>query len=213
MEGEGSQEIFDKASTYVQHIIFCFEYMLIACNHTLQTQGFKTLMNYPKDFRFDIILFDMSIGECLLPLIQKFNYPPAVGLSAYLLPAYLSYDFGNDLHPSYVPTYYTPYSSDMTFVQRLENFVLIYTNIFIRDFITHWSQNRMMLKAFGDDMDSVSNLRNHVSLLLSNLDPVINHPEGLTPNIIPVGGLHIRPKKLPKVSMLLTTFSKFEYPT
>jgi hypothetical protein len=45
--------------------------------------GLNTLLNYPDDFKFDLVLYDYTVGPCLLGLIKKFNYPTVVGVSAF----------------------------------------------------------------------------------------------------------------------------------
>lgn len=69
--------------------------------------------------------------------------------------------------------------------------------------------NSMMLEAFGKGLDPIQDLENHLSLLLTNLDPILNQPQPITPNIIQVAGLHIKPKKLPKVTYILDITSYF----
>uniref|UniRef100_A0A6P7FXA7 UDP-glucuronosyltransferase 2B19-like isoform X2 n=1 Tax=Diabrotica virgifera virgifera TaxID=50390 RepID=A0A6P7FXA7_DIAVI len=48
---------------------------------------------------------------------------------------------------------------------------------------------------FGEQIDSLDSLENLISLLLCNLMQGFSHPQPLSPNIIPVGGLHIKPAK------------------
>jgi glucuronosyltransferase len=40
--------------------------------------GIKTLLSYPDNFKFDLVLYDFTIGPALLGIIKKFNYPPVI---------------------------------------------------------------------------------------------------------------------------------------
>ncbi|KAF5282558.1 hypothetical protein FQA39_LY04965 [Lamprigera yunnana] len=79
----------------------------LCCEHDLDTKGLQTLMNYPRDFKFDLIIFDVTLKQCLYPLIYRFNNPPVVAVTPFLLSPVFSHILGNPLQPSYFPYYST----------------------------------------------------------------------------------------------------------
>ncbi|CAG9860632.1 unnamed protein product [Phyllotreta striolata] len=59
--------------------------------------------------------------------------------------------------------------------------------------------NAMAKETFGKDTEDIQTIEKHIPVLLANLMLGFHYSQPLTPNIIPVGGLHIRsPKGLPE---------------
>lgn len=88
----------------------------------LETKGFQTLLDYPDDFRFDLIVYDFTPGACLLGFMHKFKSPPLVSITAYGNPSLSNSLVGGHQYYSYVPHYYLHYENDMNLWQRLYNF-------------------------------------------------------------------------------------------
>lgn len=91
---------------------------------SLKTKGFRQLLNYPDDFKFDLVLYDFSLGPCALPFLHKFNYPPLISLSPYGHPSYLTQLTGGNHYYSYVQHVSFTYHLDMTLWQRIYNFAI-----------------------------------------------------------------------------------------
>ncbi|KAG5891753.1 hypothetical protein JTB14_012487 [Gonioctena quinquepunctata] len=191
-------EKFSRMGAYALIHLF-FEYSEMLCDHTLDTKGLQTLIDYPKNFKFDLILIELTIGPCLAPLIQKFNYPPVVGVTPFLLPLPLSELFGNIVQPSFNPIYVTVFSDDMSFWERLQNYFWIKFEQHVFHNPSLKKVEQLSRRKFGQDMHSFERLQRHISILLCNLWPGYHYPQPLPPSIIPVGGLHINStKKLPQ---------------
>lgn len=128
-----------KVSPLMQPIFFT-EYTLQTCNgekyltqflslnifstEVIKTKSFRTLLAYPDDFRFDLIINDFTQGNCLLGFLHKFNYPPLLSVTAFSQPPYLNAFIGGHHYSSYVPHYAVPYHGDMNFFQRFYNFIV-----------------------------------------------------------------------------------------
>lgn len=91
---------------------------------TLQSSGFRTLLEYSSDFRFDLIINDYLVGGCLLGFVHKFNYPPLLSVTAFSHPPYTVALIGGHHYYSYVPHYNLFYQDDMNFFQRFYNFAV-----------------------------------------------------------------------------------------
>lgn len=65
------------------------------------SEGFQTLLNYPDDFKFDLILTDFALGPCLLPFLHKFKYPPLIGFTAFNAPSNKIKLVGGHFYPAY----------------------------------------------------------------------------------------------------------------
>ncbi|XP_044263388.1 UDP-glycosyltransferase UGT5-like [Tribolium madens] len=170
------------------------EWCIFACEKSLHSQGLKKLLSYPQDF-FELIIFDVTSGPCLYPLMQKFNYPPSIAVTAFLLPTFVSHNFGNQLYPSYIPWYGLQYTTHMTFTERVWNFLFTYADIIRRKLSLYRKEHNIAKEIFGENIPSMEEFERRISLVLANTDPILNHPQPVAPNIIPVGGLHTRKSK------------------
>jgi glucuronosyltransferase len=85
-------------------------------------KGMNFIRNYPKDFKFDLVVHDFTCGPCLLGLLPKFRYPPLVGISAFNNPPYTVDIVGGDkLGLTVKPFYGLYYDSNMNIFQRFKN--------------------------------------------------------------------------------------------
>lgn len=87
----------------------------------LKTNGMKQILNYPNNFKFDLIVYDNTCGPCLLFLAEKFNNPPIVAATAFLNPPITTDLVGGHKHTAYIPYYGLRYDSDMNFCERVHN--------------------------------------------------------------------------------------------
>ncbi|KAF5300891.1 hypothetical protein FQR65_LT09054 [Abscondita terminalis] len=172
-----------------------YEFSKFVCEHDLASNGLTTLMNYPKDFKFDLIVFDVTYVQCLYPIIDRFNNPPVVGVTPFLLPPVYSHVFGNPLESAYMPIYSTIFTDRMNFKERLINFFLIYAEVIYRQYIAMPEEYALAKKYFGENTRSLIDIERNISILLANTDPNMEYPLDLPPNIIPVGGLQVQPAK------------------
>ncbi|KAF5280903.1 hypothetical protein FQR65_LT03052 [Abscondita terminalis] len=204
---EGIYDILDskfesneiKEETAIKSMRALFNHVEFCCSYDYNTTGFKTLQEYPKKYKFDLIIFDASYGRCFYPLISRFNNPPAVAVTPYRLPPILSNAFGNHLHTSYNPYYNTEFSTKMSFKERLLNFFYVYVEVMYRKNSFSPRENKIVKDYFGELTPALRDYERNISLLLTNVDFVFDYPMALPPNIIPVGGLHLKaPKALPK---------------
>lgn len=90
----------------------------------VETKEFHQLNDYPSDFKFDLVMHDLSIGSCLLPFLHKFNYPPLISVTAYGHPSFLNDLVGGHHYYAYVPHDSLPFDDNMTFPQRFYNFLV-----------------------------------------------------------------------------------------
>lgn len=174
------------------------------CLKDMQTEGLNTLLSYPTNYKFDLIIFDVSTDSCLYPLIDLFGTPPVIGVAPFLLPLPLSNMFGNSLQSLYVPYYATDFPPNMSFEQRFWNSVYIYYEIYYKEFVSTPRLYKLAQEKFGKGIRWFGDVERGIHLLLSNIDPVLDYPIALPPNIIPVGGLHVKPaNKLNKVRRII----------
>lgn len=101
------------------------EFCIPNCKAIMQAEkGIDKILNYPNNFKFDLVINDFTCGPCLIPLIHKFNYPPTIGVTAFLNPPFTDLTIGGHKYPAYVPHFIINFPQIMSFSQRLYNFLL-----------------------------------------------------------------------------------------
>lgn len=84
----------------------------------------KTILSYPDNFKFDLVIHDYTCGPCLLFLLKKFNNPPLVSVTAFANPDYTLDLVGGHKHCAYVPFYGLNYGANMNLFQRTWNCII-----------------------------------------------------------------------------------------
>lgn len=90
----------------------------------LKSDAFHALNSYPDDFKFDLVIYDLTAGPCFLPFLHKFKYPPMIAVTAFTNPSFITSFMGGNHYYSYVPHTFLPFSQNMTFWQRVQNFAM-----------------------------------------------------------------------------------------
>jgi hypothetical protein len=89
-------------------------------------KGLDVLLNYPNDFKFDLIIHDTTCGPCMLPIAQKFKFPSMVGVTPFLNPPSTINVVGGHKYPGYVPHFVNNNPQIMNFMQRIYNTYLYF---------------------------------------------------------------------------------------
>ncbi|KAJ8954689.1 hypothetical protein NQ318_011381 [Aromia moschata] len=163
--------------------------------NTLEHKNFQKMLN--SNAHFDAIILEQFNNDALKVLAHHYKAPlilfSSLGANSWFNPL-----IGNPSPPSYIPEPLMPYTSDMTFWQRLENFVFAVLSELSRQLIFFPAQNRIM-KEFFPDVPDLSILNYNTSLVFVNSHESTNQPVPRVPNMVDIGGYHINPpKELPK---------------
>ncbi|XP_055688538.1 UDP-glycosyltransferase UGT5-like [Lutzomyia longipalpis] len=179
----GRSNVFMKILVYVA-------FTMRALQGSAISTGYQKLLNYPDDFKFDLIINDFTAGPILLPFATKFQNVPIIGASAHYSVSFALPLVGGVATPSYVP--YIFFASDLTsFKDRLTNFVALYVDYFIRDYYIAPKIHSTLGKDFPNLKD-VTELDKLTKIVLLNKDSSIGVPEQSLPNVVFVGGMQIR---------------------
>ncbi|XP_071053670.1 uncharacterized protein [Onthophagus taurus] len=166
------------------------------CKYSLNTQQFKQLLGYPKD-SFDLIIFDITLSECFLPLIDHFGLPPTVAVTAFGMNTYYN-DIVGQSTENYIPYFGLPYTDQMSFFERMHNLFYLTMESIIR-VNSIKKLNVISKESFGTKSRSIEDLFKEISLIFPNDNPILDYPRPTAPNVIPIGGVQVKPpKKLDK---------------
>lgn len=172
------------------------------CDEGLQIPEVQELIKINHKDKFDLIISTIFFSDCYLGFVHKFEAP-----LIFISPGghvFGSHEFIGDPDPwSHVPAIMLPYTDRMNFQERFLNtlFGLIFK-------ATRWYinslQDNVMRRHFGSDVPFVGDLQRNASLMLLNTHVSLSYPRPTVPNVIYVGGMHVKPpKELPKVSGFL----------
>lgn len=101
-----------------------YSFSTLACKGIQRASGLQTLLNYPENFQFDLIIYDYTLGPCLLGFMHRFGYPAVVGVTSFNNPPFTPNIVGGHIQFSYQPYFTSKFSNKMTFWERLYNLYL-----------------------------------------------------------------------------------------
>ncbi|KAH8369563.1 hypothetical protein KR093_000152, partial [Drosophila rubida] len=159
------------------------------------SKGLQQLLDYPDDFKFDVIINDYTMGPYLLGFVHKFNYPPVIGITAFHNKPLVLDFMSNSYFPALIPYYSTLYNPKMNFFQRFDNTLIFALDTIYRRLYYNPKLDEIMRPFFGPDMPALSELAKLTKISLINTHPATDYVESLPPNIIEIGGMQGRPGK------------------
>lgn len=108
-------------ATPIEGVDILYGFSIAACNGIRRAKGLQTLLNYPNEFKFDLVLYDYTLGPCILGYLHKFNYPPLISYTAYNNPPHTTTIIGGHNYFSYMPHFAAMYDNRMSFWERSVN--------------------------------------------------------------------------------------------
>ncbi|XP_071453613.1 UDP-glucosyltransferase 2-like [Hetaerina americana] len=168
------------------------------CNDVLSMPEMKKLMD-PKEMgvNFDLMLISHFFSECFYPYAHIYDVPVITISPAGSFPT-TDGMFGNIALPSFVPNSFFSFADRMNFVERTINLMSVLGVNFYMNFFIYPGHEKVARVYFGD-IPPLTEIMKRTSLILLNNHFTYNYPRPLTPNMIEVGGIHLKsPNPLPK---------------
>lgn len=164
----------------------------------LNTAAFTTLTNYPKDFKFDLMIYDYLSAYALVSLKEVFNNPPLVAVSPYPDIAITNLLTRGPDYFSFVPHMLKDEVED-SFWGRLENFLITSIYHALEELYLLPGATKAVRKVLPAQVQTIHEMLLSSKIQMANYHPVIDQVQPILPSVIPVGGLQIaEPKPLPK---------------
>lgn len=164
---------------------------LLYANHSMLNENFQHFLKIKQDF--DVIIIEPCSVDALYGIGQHFK-APIISLSA-LGPAKFITDLdGTPRFASYIPYVMNPYSDHMTFWQRMHNSLTFWCEDVAKKIYYNRIQEKVMRKAFPntENWPSIETIKQNVSLILLNSHVTYSTARPHGPNVIEVGGMHIK---------------------
>lgn len=192
-------DFFEMHKRPLELLRFLDEFSIICCKAGIKSKGFEQLMNYPKQFKFDLFMSDYMFGPCFASLLMhRFGNPPYIPSAPYNALSTSSPLIGSYAYSGAIPNHSFDVPVVMTFLERLQNWLYDVYEIIRKD-VYLYPESDAIIKQIFPDAPSAKDLQKSIRLLFINNNPLIQYKEPQMPNVIPVGGMQIRkPKPLPE---------------
>ncbi|KAL1509622.1 hypothetical protein ABEB36_004332 [Hypothenemus hampei] len=141
--------------------------------------------------KYDVFITELFGSDCMLGWSWYFHIPSIIMTSSANLP-WVSERFGLPDNPSYIPTYFAGYKSEMNLYERIHNTWTLLEAKFLYHIYSSRPSNIVAKKFFGEELPDLEVLAKETSLQLVNTHFSVNNVRPLVPNVIEVAGLHIQ---------------------
>ncbi|EDW76574.1 uncharacterized protein Dwil_GK14593 [Drosophila willistoni] len=164
-----------------------------ACNLTLNGEALEQILRHPPGY-YDVIMMEQFNTDCLMSVAHQLRAPVIAMSSCALMPWHYE-RMGAPLIPSYISALFMGKSQEMSFGGRLANWFTVHSLNLLYKLFSIPAADALVRQKFGPQMPSVGEMVKNTSLMLINQHFSLSGPKPLPPNVIEVGGVHIKPAK------------------
>ncbi|XP_061392912.1 UDP-glucosyltransferase 2-like [Musca vetustissima] len=149
--------------------------------------------------KFDLLIVEIFFSEALLGLGEYFK-APVITVSTFGTVNFMDYLVQNPSPLSYVPHLAMPYGDHMSLLERMHNVIMQTLDDLNFNYCMMPLQEELYRKYFPQATLTLDEARKNVSLVLLNDHFSLRSARPYVPNMIEVGGLHIKrqPDPLPQ---------------
>lgn len=165
------------------------------CKRVYGNKGIAALMEDRGDVNFDLIVTEIPWLDCMSHLAHTLDLPIIYAIPSPIISFSERTFTGHQSNPACVAHMMARQAIPKTFVQRLENTALLAYSIFM-NLALDWSLRISDPQPY-DLSPTVS-----PSIIFQNSHYITEASKPIPPNIIDIGGIHLKPPKIiPKVSI------------
>lgn len=173
--------------------IFIAEIHLNICKKVLNDQRVLNLLNE----EFDLVIGEIFGADCLSYFAHKLKVPQIAWVTSTALP-WSTDRVGLPDNPSYIPNYFMDYPAEMNFWQRVYNSIILLWSKTAYHFYSDIPSQRLAEAALNCSLPPMDEVSRQTALVLVNSHYSLAQSRPFPPNVVEVGGIHIRePKALP----------------
>ncbi|GMT14726.1 hypothetical protein PFISCL1PPCAC_6023, partial [Pristionchus fissidentatus] len=164
------------------------------CNYTLT---FEKEIEELKNEKFDVMIAE-TFDHCGIGLAHLISPHSLITVSTTNIFDYLSYQIGQPLFPSHVPTSFGPFVDPESIVSRVENLIAMFTSLWMFREIEKPTE-RIFKEKYGDNFPDLADIIASSAFTLTNSDPFLDFAKPTLRKIVEIGGIGVRKaKKLDK---------------
>ncbi|EDW03360.1 GH10547 [Drosophila grimshawi] len=187
-------DMFEENSlTFLQPYIEFFilsEYGKVACQSTLNSDALAQVLQHPAGY-YDIIILEQFNTDCMMGVAHQLQAPVVAMSSCALMPWHYE-RMGAPIIPSYISALFLGHSQDMNFAGRLNNWITTHTLNWLYNWFSVPAADDLLRQRFGAGLPSTGELVKRTSLMLLNQHFSLSGSKPLPPNVIEVGGIHMK---------------------
>lgn len=143
----------------------------------------------------------MILFDSVTVLISRFKIP-FIGIASMDCPQRVHAQIGNYMHPVLYPDHFLSVGPLLNFKERVTSTIFTLVSRYVDYYVQYPKETEIVRKHFGEGIRDLREIEKDMSLLVLNVNPVIQkmRPTGVN-TIFIGGGLHIeKSKSLPEVS-------------
>lgn len=144
---------------------------------------------------FDLVLLEILWNDAHTGFARHFG-APLVTYSSVGPSPWANDLVANPFHPAYMPHLIAGFSSEMTVIERAWNLLFHAYELYLRHFLMLPKQNEFLQKYFPN-MPHLSEIMYNTSVMLINSHPSYKAAVPLVPNMIEIGGFHVKDEDIP----------------
>ncbi|XP_072938667.1 UDP-glucosyltransferase 2-like [Epargyreus clarus] len=163
------------------------------CKRILDSEMFEEFIAAKGDY--DVILVEHFNSDCMLGIIHNYGLPSVGLMSTSMLP-WTPRRVGASDNPAHIPEMMMPFTSEMSFFERIQNTICHYFYIWWYEIAIRWEEQRILEKKLGKRLPKLENIAKNTSVVLINTYHVWNGVRSVPPSLLEVGGLHLHNKIL-----------------
>ncbi|GAB0095864.1 UDP-glucuronosyltransferase [Sergentomyia squamirostris] len=183
-------EIFENRRPYNHFLEFfmLYDWGVQSCQKALGSKSLKNLM--ASDESFDLVIIENFNTDCMLAVAHKLK-APFIGLSSCSLQPWLLDRIGMPNYPSYIPAVFMGYSEEMTFGERLANWITLQSFKFMYRIFSDRAANRIVEEHLGTGIPDVGELAKQTSIIMVNTHYSLSGTKPITPSLVEIGGAYL----------------------
>lgn len=167
---------------------------ITSCESFYSSSHLFSLISINSEHQFDLLITEYFNTDCVLAFAHQLNIKKFVGMSSCALMPWHNDRIGLPDTPSYIPNEFVGYSSQMSYVQRTVNWIVVQmTKIAYRR--AQIADNERVRKYLGDGIPDLNELAKTTSLLFVNQHFSLSGVRPLPPAVIEIGGVHVKQQK------------------
>uniref|UniRef100_A0A336LLS6 UDP-glucuronosyltransferase n=1 Tax=Culicoides sonorensis TaxID=179676 RepID=A0A336LLS6_CULSO len=190
-----------KDHSHIESLLNIYNIGLATAKYGLESKNVQKMIK-GHDASFDIIVTEQFMQESWLMFAYKYKVP-VVALNTFGYSDAYDRIYGYYTPWSIVPHHLLPYTDEMNFIERYHNALLCLTDWILRSFYHYPEQQKLIDRYFiphikqnsTEILPDIYELERKVALIMINSHVALDHPRPSMPNIINVGGIHLRPTK------------------
>uniref|UniRef100_A0A1B0DEG4 UDP-glucuronosyltransferase n=1 Tax=Phlebotomus papatasi TaxID=29031 RepID=A0A1B0DEG4_PHLPP len=182
--------LFENRRPYNHFLEFfmLYEWGVGSCQKTLNSTALKNILASGETF--DLVITEFFNTDCMLAIAHKLNVP-FIGLSSCTLMPWHLDRVGMPNFPSYIPALFMGYSEDMSFAERLGNWITLQSFKLAYRFFNNRAANSLIEEYLGPGIPDVGELAKRTSLIMVNTHHSLSGTKPLPPSVVEIGGVYL----------------------